>query len=68
MLPLRNGKVFAIAKHILGYGAAMGGLNGAASTASQRSLLEDHLRPWRAFVAAGGAEEDLDELACQMRD
>ena len=52
---LRAGRVYAIAKHFLGYGAVAGGLNGGATTADERSLLEDHLRPWRAFAAAGGA-------------
>ena len=52
---LPAGKVYAVAKHFVGYGASAFGLNGAASLADERSLLEDHLRPWRAFVAAGGA-------------
>ena len=55
LLRLRPGKVYAIAKHFLGYGAIAGGLNGASFTGDERSLLEDHLRPWRAFVSAGGA-------------
>lgn len=52
---LRPHRVYAIAKHFVGYGAVAGGLNGGASTADSRSLLEDHLRPWRAFTSAGGA-------------
>ena len=52
---LRPDKVFAIGKHFLGYGALMGGLNGAASALAERPMLEEHLRPWRSFVAAGGA-------------
>ena len=55
LVQLRPGRVHAIAKHFVGYGALAGGLSGGASVAHERALMEDHLRPWRAFVAAGGA-------------
>jgi beta-glucosidase-like glycosyl hydrolase len=47
-------KVLVVGKHFVGYGATEGGRNGNAATLSERDLIEDHLRPWRAFAAAGG--------------
>ena len=52
--PLGPRRVFAVAKHFVAYGALHAGLNGAAASVDRRALLEDHLRPWRAFVDSGG--------------
>ena len=48
-------KVLAVGKHFVGYGAPEGGMNGAPAALSERGLLEEHPRPWRAFAAAGGS-------------
>ena len=41
------------AKHYLGYGSAVGGLNGAPFVLNNRTLFEHFLRPWRSAVAVG---------------
>eukprot|EP00980_Cylindrotheca_fusiformis_P029370 scaffold23456_cov144-Cylindrotheca_fusiformis.AAC.4 len=45
--------VAALGKHLAAYGDASGGLNGGASTASERLLFEIYLRPWKAMARAG---------------
>jgi beta-glucosidase len=45
--------VAAVGKHFAAYGDASGGLNGGASTASERLLYDIYLRPWKAMARAG---------------
>lgn len=49
-----NNTVAAVGKHLAAYGDASGGLNGGASTASERLLYEIYLRPWKAMARTGG--------------
>jgi beta-glucosidase-like glycosyl hydrolase len=47
-------KVVSLGKHFAAYGAAQGGLNGAAADVSNRTMHDYYLKPWRAFAKAGG--------------
>ena len=47
-----RGKVVALAKHYVAYGAAAGGLNGAPAELTERTLREWYIAPWRAFAQA----------------
>eukprot|EP01084_Bolivina_argentea_P020359 37854_1 len=51
---LANDKGISLAKHFAGYGAAIGGLNGAPADISLRTMFEIYLKPWRAFASIGG--------------
>lgn len=41
-------------KHVGGYGAAAGGMNGARADVPEHSVREVYLKPWRRAAAAGG--------------
>jgi beta-glucosidase len=51
-LPAFDTAIVAEAKHCCGYGFS--GLDGGAADLSEKSLHDVYLRPWRAFIQAGG--------------
>ena len=51
--PLSPTSIASLSKHYLAYGSAEGGLNGAATEVSERTLREVYARPWRAMTRAG---------------
>ena len=52
--PLPWGRVAALAKHYLAYGAGAGGQNVGATDMSERTLREIFLEPWRQMVNKAG--------------
>jgi beta-glucosidase-like glycosyl hydrolase len=52
-LPSPNSSVAAEAKHCCAY--AYSGLDGGSADMSDKTLHDVYLRPWRAFIAAGGS-------------
>ena len=53
-LPDFNRTIAALGKHYAGYGDPAGGLNSAAAAATNQTVQEVYLKPWRSFAWAGG--------------